>query len=206
MKNENDNYSKLADYWKSVFASMQDTRGKASSLGITAEADGSALITYFGRKYRLDLDTGDIHPESSGDVPVFDAMFIYHLFWFSSEHPTISGVFVPFRDVRGAAVFEPAFKKSAIDRLTKTFSGKTALFIAACESLGGRRLPYGDAGYAINVFGSMELELIFWDGDDEFPPSANILFDKNITQFTHVETAVQVGVDGVSAVIAAAGL
>ena len=63
----------------------------------------------------------------------------------------------------------------------------------ACDALGGRPLPQGDAGYQILAFDCMPLQFIFWDGDDEFPAQANILFDADITDFLHEETVVCVG-------------
>ncbi len=47
------------------------------------------------------------------------------------------------------------------------------------------------------AFPCIPLQFIFWDGDDEFPAQANILFDKNITDFTHEETVVLIAEEGV---------
>ena len=38
----------------------------------------------------------------------------------------------------------------------------------------------------------MPLTMVFWDGDDEFPAQANILFEAEITDFLHEETVVLV--------------
>jgi hypothetical protein len=43
----------------------------------------------------------------------------------------------------------------------------------------------------------MPIRFLFWDGDEEFPAQANILFDENITEFTHEETVVTIASDGV---------
>lgn len=69
------------------------------------------------------------------------------------------------------------------------------------EDLGYKKERYGDVSCRIPIFGScrtkhnlednvIELLLIFWDGDDEYPAQANLLFDKRITDFTHPETVV----------------
>ena len=47
-------------------------------------------------------------------------------------------------------------------------------------------------GYRIHAFDCMPLTMVFWDGDDEFPAQANILFDAEITDFLHEETVVLV--------------
>ena len=102
-------------------------------------------------------------------------------------------------------VFDPAFQKLVLKPLAAEFNGRLNEFKAACESLGGEPASYGDAAYLITVCGKLKSSVIFWDGDDEFPATANILFDKNITDFTHVETVVTVGSDLAQAIIDAAG-
>lgn len=39
---------------------------------------------------------------------------------------------------------------------------------AACEKLGGTKLPQGDAGYRIPVYPYFDMAVLFWDRDDEF--------------------------------------
>ena len=196
-----DNYKKLFDMWRDRFRNMPGKEKKAAVLGINAE-NGTARILYYNRLYDVDFDTGDIASvNGSGEMPFYDAMFIYHLFWFSAENPVVSGNFVPFRDIPGAAVFDAAFKKLSIDPMTQRFNGRIDAFCKACESLNAARIPYGDAGYSIPVWNDLELHVILWDGDDEFPASATVLFDKNITQFTHVETVVTIGGDGIQAIM-----
>ena len=144
--------------------------------------------------------------EGAAPIPRYDAMFLYHLFWFSSPHPRASGVLVPFREVKGAAIFEPAFRKLAILPLSRGFSGRAAELAAACLALGGASLGKGDVGYRIPVFAGLDVAVLFWDGDEEFDASANILFDKNFTDFTHVETVVTVGVDAAESLLNLAGI
>ena len=36
------------------------------------------------------------------------------------------------------------------------------------------------------------MRVLFWDADDEFPAQANLLFDKNATDFIHVESVVTI--------------
>ena len=76
----------------------------------------------------------------------------------------------------------------------------------ACEDLGGTRLPQGDAGYVLPVFPFLNIAVLFWDGDEEFDPQANMLFDSEITQFMHEEDVVCVAADVVKYLSEAAGL
>ena len=198
-----DNYAKLTDEWRVRFL-QTDIARKAAQLGLVLE-DGAFEICYFGTRYRVDCRSGAVEnlSEPGKAVPWGHATFIYHLFWFSADMPRVSGVFVPFRDVRGAAVFDSAFKRSILDPLARAFEGQPARLEQACLALGGRRLPQGDVGFALPVYGALEIEVLFWDADEEFAATANILFDRNVTDFTHVETVVGIGGDALDALKAA---
>ena len=50
------------------------------------------------------------------------------------------------------------------------------------------------------------MRYLFWDGDDEFPAQANILFDKNVVDFIHVESTVTIAMEGLYRLAEAAGL
>ena len=197
MKN---NYQELSATWQNTFRNMPNKEEKAVALCIPVE-NNSVRITYYGRQYLLDFITGDIISLSENEeIPFYHKMFIYHLFWYSLDHPRAAKEYIPFQDIPSTKVFYAAFQKSVLP-LTVRFNGRIDAFCKACESLGGIPLPFGDAGYSIPIWGNLYLQIILWDGDDEFPASATILFDKNICQFTHPETVVTIGDDGIRAVL-----
>ena len=55
-----------------------------------------------------------------------------------------------------------------------------------------------DAGYELLAFSCIPVRFLFWDGDDEFPAQANILFDKSATDYIHVESLVSIASEGLS--------
>ena len=40
-------------------------------------------------------------------------------------------------------------------------------------------VPYGDVAYEVEIFPQYKIRMILWEGDDEFPPSSQILFSDN---------------------------
>ena len=52
-------------------------------------------------------------------------MDIYNLFWYSKEDAFFMNRWVPFRDVRGASPFTPAFERNVLMPFAKTFEGHT---------------------------------------------------------------------------------
>ena len=192
---KSDRYLALCDTWREKYLEMDRKELKER---FHLEGDETAqFITYFGQRYRLDQRTGMVALEEDPvrRLPFNTVMAIYHLFYYSKQGAKVSGKFVPFREVKRAAPFDAAFKRNILDAAARTFDGHLPELRRACEALRGKPLPQGDAGYQIQAFDCMPLQFIFWDGDDEFPAQANILFDADITDFLHEETVVCVGDD-----------
>jgi hypothetical protein len=55
-----------------------------------------------------------------------------------------------------------------------------ARLAAASETLNGKQIASGDAGFEFLFFPKMPVQLIVWEGDEEFAPEASIVFDATI--------------------------
>lgn len=60
--------------------------------------------------------------------------------------------------------------------------------VKSLSSVKGGALEKGDAAYELDLFPFLPVILCFWDSDDEFPASLQILVDKNILDYMHYET------------------
>lgn len=70
----------------------------------------------------------------------------------------------------------------------KDFDGKTDALICACEKLKGKKMETGDVSYELHLFPFLPMILRFWESDEDFPASLQILVDKNILDYMHYET------------------
>ena len=61
-------------------------------------------------------------------------------------------------------------------------------FRRACEALGGTAAPGGDLCYDLDLFPDLPVRLRFWHADEDFPPSLDLLWDRNTLQFLRYET------------------
>lgn len=191
-KQRPDNYQVWIREWADRISHMDRTElmDKLPEL----QADGEYLtLRHFGQTYGIHTKTGvirsmDTMEEASRNVK----LNIYTLLWYCKPGAFLSGQWLPFRSLKDASPFDAAFQKSVLQALARTFSGHTDRLAAACEALGGQKLPLSDAGYQLFAFACMPMQVLFWDGDDEFPAQANLLFDKNATDFIHVESVVTI--------------
>ena len=61
------------------------------------------------------------------------------------------------------------------------------------ERLGGKPVETGDAGYEFSFMEGLYMRFMIWAGDEEFPPSAQILFSDNFKLAFTAEDLAYVG-------------
>jgi hypothetical protein len=103
------------------------------------------------------------------------------------------GVLVPFNQAEGGAAYYEAFKRRTIDRLAEEFGEDPGSLIRAGGVLGGMDRELGAASIDIRAFPKVRLTLIVWEGDEEIPASANVLFDSVALEILDTEDLAVVG-------------
>ena len=107
-----------------------------------------------------------------------DAKKIIMLHYLLANGPkTRSGRLIAYREAAPALFYEPNFYKRAVGPLVSCFGSIPEKLIETGESLGGVRETIGDASVTVDVLPHIPLTFVIWEGDDEFPPDGNILFD-----------------------------
>jgi hypothetical protein len=99
-----------------------------------------------------------------------------------------------YNEVPWGPVYYRNFDGRCLKRLAYGFGNDIPRFRRIIESAPGlkaEKLPQGDAGYRIEFLNGLFISLILYAADDEFPPSAQILFDDNfVFAFTAEDLAV----------------
>lgn len=105
------------------------------------------------------------------------------------------GKFMTFREVPayGELYIQP-FTGRCIKRLTYGFGYKLKAFEEAMRQIpGAEKISMGDVAYEFEVVNGYRMRFIFWEGDEEFPPSAQILYSDNFPFGFHAEDMVVAG-------------
>ena len=145
-------------------------------------SDGQSLhLPFLDRTYRVSYPQFDFTDldDSQKEVPIQEQVLILH-YLMAVEIPDLSRQWVSYREIPGASFYFGAFVKRAVDPLKNVFGQNIAGFSRAAEKLKARKIENGDAGFEFRMLPAVPLQLILWEGDDEFPAEANILFDKTI--------------------------
>ena len=103
------------------------------------------------------------------------------------------GEFKTFREMPWGELYIQPFTGRCLTRAAFTFGTRVAKFEAAMEKLGAKKLQYGDAGYELELMPGYAMRLMVWEGDDEFPPNAQILYSDNFIDSFSAEDRVVSG-------------
>jgi hypothetical protein len=158
--------------------------------GFDAADSETMRVPFLDRIYSVDYpyfafkDSNDAGQE----VPIQEQVLILH-YLMATAMPRPTGQWISYREIPGASFYFSAFVNRAIDPLKKAFGQNPSGFCNAAEKLRAYKIESGDAGYQMRVLPGIPLQLILWKGDEEFPPDANILFDRSIAQILSPEDA-----------------
>jgi len=110
----------------------------------------------------------------------------------------LSGVFKAYRELPWGELYDTNFNGRCIKRFAYGFGFKLDVFIKAAEKLSGavpdpKEVSSGDAAFDFPFMGGIKCRFILWKPDDEFPPSAQILFSDNSALMYSAEDLAAVG-------------
>ncbi|HEN21330.1 MAG TPA: DUF3786 domain-containing protein, partial [Desulfobacteraceae bacterium] len=107
----------------------------------------------------------------------------------------ITGNWISYYEIPDGKFYLNAFLRRAKEPMVQFFGDKPDLLVKTAEEMSDARpLDHGDLSMVMTVLPGVPVALILWNGDDEFPPDGNILFDSSISSiFTAEDIAVLTG-------------
>ena len=60
-----------------------------------------------------------------------------------------------------------------------SYGNRISAFQAIMEHLHAEPVKHGDTAYEVEIYPGYRIQMILWEGDEEFPPSSQILFSDN---------------------------
>jgi len=151
--------------------------------GLESAAQNELRIPFLNRIYRVRYPDFEFVDETTPEqeIPVQEQVLILH--YLTGGSTAVTKEFIAYREIEGAAFYFSSFVKRAIDPLKKVFGRDAGSLGKPAAILGGTPITAGDAGFEFQVLPHAPIQLILWEGDEEFDPEANILFRENIADF-----------------------
>ena len=161
----------------------------AQRSGFEPAEENSLRIPFLDRVYRVsypDFAFSDFS-DAAAEVPLQEQVLILH--YLQGCRPVLQNRWVAYREIPGAGFYFGAFVKRAIDPLKKVFGQNIAALRQAAERLGATPVETGQAAFQLDLLPYAPIQIIVWEGDEEFPAEANILFDASVGDYLSPEDA-----------------
>ncbi len=157
-------------------------------------------IRLMGYRYLVDFPEFAVHKEDENEEGAFllldlvPAKIIVLRFLISAQVVKSSGKYLTYREVPWGEVYFRQFEGRCLMRLKFGFGFKLDKFAEGMEKLPGvKKLELGDVSYEFEFINGLHVRFILWSGDEEFPPSSQILFEDNFPYAYQAEDLAVVG-------------
>ena len=157
----------------------------ASRLSIPYDEETKKLtLTFLGTQYQITWpDFTVTHtPHKRGFYPLEDMIYAKILtirFLLNGVKSESSGKFKTYREMPWGEVYLRQFDGRCIKRLAFSYGNRPGDFRAIMEHISAIPVKHGDIAYEVEIFPEYKIQMILWEGDEEFPPSSQILFSDN---------------------------
>ena len=179
-------------HYTEQFAKL-DPQQTLSRLPFVAFDGEKFTLTLLGRTYRIAWPEYALEVLDGGSEPSLPTQtFLLRILLEAKDVPW-QGQWKTFREMPWGEMYNTPYTGRVLTRAAFSFGFKRAKFAAACEKLGAAKLSHGDAGYEFEFFGPFRMQILLWEGDDEFPPNAQVLYTDNFAEGFGAEDRVVAG-------------
>ena len=181
------------------FAHYEELFRKADPAEITARLshvrfDGKEFyLTLLGREYAVSYPDAVVRPTDDGKLPPLPTQTFLLRYLLESKEVAWQGQWKTFREMPWGEMYIKPYTGRVLTRAAFTFSFKLDAFRAACEKMGAEKVKHGDAGYRFDLVGGYQMQILIWQGDEEFPPNAQVLYSDNFAEGFAAEDRVVAG-------------
>lgn len=138
---------------------------------------GRFRVRLWEKEYSIDYPQGSVYESETNEEPAvaIRIILLHYLIHADGTHPV--NEWIAFRQLPGGQAYEAAFRQRVPLPLGTAFDANATEVTAAAEVLGGIPLSFGDVSYLFHTLPRLRMAAVFHRSDDEFPASANVLFD-----------------------------
>ena len=136
-------------------------------------------VTLLGRRFAIAHPDYQIRAVDDGPVPPLATQTFLLRYLLESNAVAWRGEWKTFREMPWGEMYIKPYTGRVLTRAAFTFGTRVAAFRAAAEKMGAMPLKHGDAGYQFTLIGGYQMQIMVWEGDEEFPPNAQVIYSDN---------------------------
>ena len=179
-------------HYEQLFRSLnpQDALTRLNDIGW----DGKEFtVTLLGRAFAIAHPDYTIRALDGGAIPPLPTQTFLLRYLLESKQVPWNGTWKTFREMPWGEMYIKPYTGRVLTRAAFTFGTRIGAFRAACEKMRATPVPHGDAGYLFDLIGDYRMQILVWEGDDEFPPNAQVLYSDNFADGFAAEDRVVAG-------------
>ena len=150
-------------------------------------------VNLLGREYAISHPDYAIRAVDGGPVPPLPCQTFLLRYLLESKDVAWAGEWKTFREMPWGEMYIKPYTGRVLTRAAFTFGTRVAAFRGACEKMGAEPVKHGDAGFRFDLVGGYQMQILVWEGDDEFPPNAQVLYSDNFADGFAAEDRVVAG-------------
>ena len=159
-----------------------------------AKWDGNEFyVNLLGREFAISHPEYALRALDGGALPPLPTQTFLLRYLLESKKIAWCGTWKTFREMPWGEMYIKPYTGRVLTRAAFTFGFKLNVFRAACEKMGAAPVKHGDAGFEFDFIGNYKMQILMWEGDDEFPPNAQILYSDNFADGFAAEDRVVAG-------------
>ena len=136
-------------------------------------------VNLLGREYAISHPEYALRALDGGNPPPLPTQTFLLRYLLEGKAVSNKGTWLTFREMPWGELYIKPYTGRVLTRAAFTFGTRIAAFRAACEKMGAMAVNHGDAGFQFDFIGGYRMQILVWEGDDEFPPNAQILYSDN---------------------------
>jgi hypothetical protein len=157
------------------------------------ETKGEFQLDFWGKPVRL------THPDwilyygtSTEPASQFELAILLYYFATADGAPE-EGTWISFTDLPNGKFYTQAYQGYTGSELVRAFGDDLERFKKACQHLNGSPQALGDASYRFEALPRVPLLVVYWLGDEDFPGSAQVLFDASVSHYQTTDACAILG-------------
>lgn len=158
-----------------------DMAARCAGLGLPApQRDGTVVLRLFGQDVRIAPGSFEATNAATGKPikPADRVLALHYLLCERRIEPT--GELISFRDLSGGQFYWSSFQERTSVPLVRRFGNDLDALRANLARFAWTPADLGDLGATVQAVGRVAVTLVYRRGDEEFGPSAEVLFDSSI--------------------------
>ncbi|MGA2317094.1 MAG: DUF3786 domain-containing protein [Thermodesulfobacteriota bacterium] len=171
---------------------LEERAKKAGADYQKGEEGEKITIHFFSEPYSIQFPQIEFYSPSKKVVSLVTRILLLHYLIRADGNP-LTGKWVAYKDIPGGLLYAGVFARRVTEPLQRKFGKSAKSFKETGIKSGGEPAEVGDASFILHAFPYVPLQYVLWEGDEEFPPSVQLLFDASVDHYLSLEDIVVLG-------------